>query len=331
MFKLPINSVRKLNLISKENLKSIVFIVAGLEGNCECFQGLAEQLQRQFIQVFALEYSNDVPTDSVESISKYYIKIIETELLDLNISSFNLAGYSYGGLISLEICRQLEINKKLKIENLIIIESSHTFFRYGVHSNSKEFGMCITNEDIFLDQKVYTGTLSIYLSYLVGASDKKFRLDLYKFLNNQPIQNLDEALDKSFSYIISNGFFEFDNEKDILEKKLYIKNLMLKSNAALVYTYDTSLKLQTKLSLIKTKIPLYKDFNLFYLDTNGQKFKLNFNLEDFDLKEIILNLENFKIFILSNGNHFTFPYESPYELTQFFLSLIMNNHATSKI
>lgn len=324
MFKIPDKPVKQLNQVPKENLNSVLFILAGLEGNCDCFHGLAEQLEQTNIQVYGLEYSKNVPTDSVDSISKFYIKLIEENLSPLGLTNFNLAGYSFGGLISIEICRQIEFSSNLKIQNLIIIESSHTFFRFGVHSNSKQFGKCIHNRDILMQQNVYTATLSIYLSYIIGASGKQFRFDLYKYLNEIKIKNLDEALEEAFEYIKKNKLFDFENDQELIERKEYLKILMLKSNAALIYTYDKRNKLKTKTSLIKTPVLLYKDLNLFYMDESDKRVKLDFNVEDFDLKEIIENVNNFKIFILNKGNHFSFGYDSLDELTNIFLSLIKN-------
>lgn len=318
MFKLPSKPLRKLNNVNK--IKSILFILAGLEANCDCFEGLAEELANQCVQTYALEYSKDVPVDNIHSVAVFYMNLIEKELDETKFDCFNLAGYSFGGLISIELCRKVEIEKRFKIQNLIIIESSHTFFRLGVHSNSKKFSMNIGNTDIFSDQKVYTGTLAIYFSFLVGRMGQTFRLELYNYLNEHKIENLDQALDLAFDYVKKSG----DSDSDYEEKKEYLKILMLKSNAGLLFSYDLSQKLKSNVSLIKTKDLLYKDLDLKYIDDDGRVKKFDFDTEDYDLRKILDKNNLLKIFIIEKGNHFSFMYESIEQLTSIILNLILN-------
>lgn len=321
MFKLPSKPLRKLNNVNKK--RSILFILAGLEGNCDCFETLSDELASYGVQVNALEYSKDVPVDSIHSVAKYYLNLIEKEINEEKIDSVNLAGYSFGGLISIEICRQVEVAKRFKIENLIIIESSHTFFRLGVHSNSKKFSMNISNGDIFLDQKIYTGTLSIYFGILVGQMGQKFRLELYKYLNERKIKNLDEAIELAFDYVKKTEQYDDDDNQE--DKKEYLKILMLKSNAGLVYSFDLNHKLKSRVSLLKTKNLLYKDLNLNYLDdADGQIKKFHFDTQDYDLKKILDKDNLLNIFIIDKGNHFSFMHESSEQLTSIILSLTLN-------
>ncbi|RNA43822.1 fatty acid synthase [Brachionus plicatilis] len=314
MFKLPSKPLKKLNNVVEK--RSVFFILAGLEANCDCFESLGDELSNHGVQVYALEYSKEVPVDSIQSVAAFYLNLIEQEISQINTDCFNLAGYSFGGLISIEICRQVEIDQRLRIQNLIIIESSHTFFRLGVHSNSKRFGINIPNRDIFLDQKIYTGTLAIYFSFMVGQMGQKFRFELYKYLNERKIKDLDEAIDLAFGYV--NG------DQDQQEKKEYLKILMQKSNAGLVYTYDQNHKIKSPVSLIKTKELFYKDLNLEFVDKDGVKKKFDFDSENYDLKKILDKKNLLKIFIVERGNHFNFMYESIEQLTDIILNLVLN-------
>lgn len=318
MFKLPSKPIRKLNNVDK--IKSMLFILAGLEANCDCFEGLAQELTNHCIQTYALEYSKEIPVDNIHSVAAFYLNLIEKELNRTKIDCINLAGYSFGGLISIELCRMVETDKRFNIQNLIIIESSHTFFRLGVHSNSKKFSMNIGNTDIFLDQKIYTGTLSIYFSFLVGRMGQSFRLELYKYLNEHKIENLDQSLDLAFDYVNKSG----DIDNDLEEKKKYLKILMLKSNAGLVFSYDLSHKLKSNVSLIKTKELLYHDLDVKFIDDDGRVKKFDFDSEDYDLRKILDKNNSLKIFIIEKGNHFSFMYESIEQLTSIFLNLILN-------
>ena len=98
MFKIPREAVIKLNNVSKKPLKGLLFIVAGIEGNCEVFRDLAASLEYSDIQIFGLEYTDKVPTDTIGSVARFYSNLIQQKLAELNERRFSLAAYSFGGI-----------------------------------------------------------------------------------------------------------------------------------------------------------------------------------------------------------------------------------------
>lgn len=340
MFQLAKNPIVRLNNVIAENSKietgqSVLFIVAGVEGNCHAFNDLAERLGQQNIQVYGLEYTIDVPNDSVQSMAQYYFNIIGEELKSLNTLKFNLAGYSFGGLIAIEMCHQIETssNSNLFILNLFLFETSHKLFRLGVHSNAKQFGLCIENKDIFRDIRVYAGTLSIYISFMIGKQSKKFKFEIYKYLIEQNVTNLDEALNKAFDYVKSKAYFEFENEMEVCDMKNYLKILLLKSNAGLLYNFDYSkAKLSTNILLIKSKKFLYHDYadDLYFYDDYKNKIKFYFNKQDFGLSEILNDGKNLKVFVCEQGNHWTLINENLEEIANILFNS-MNDSFKSKL
>jgi len=96
---------------------------------------LSQKLSSNY-HVYGLEYSDKVPNDSIESAAKFFLEHVERKLIELGKNNCFLAGYSFGGLIAIEMCALLERNEhkfSFAITNLILLESSHKFFRVGVH------------------------------------------------------------------------------------------------------------------------------------------------------------------------------------------------------
>lgn len=98
MFKFPIETIVEMSAIQVRNPTNVLFIIAGIEGNCEAFTGLAESLSKQNVISYGLNYTLEVPNSSIEDSANFYLNKISQKLLELNLSSFYLAGYSYGNI-----------------------------------------------------------------------------------------------------------------------------------------------------------------------------------------------------------------------------------------
>lgn len=278
MFKTPEKILVDFGSInSNKSFKTILFVLPGLEGNVNSFAEFAECLENNQVRVFGLQHTLEAPNGSIESLAKFYIKEISKKLEELNEIRFNLVGYSFGGIVSIEIARQVEAmqSSRLILSNLIIFESSQKFFKYGALKNAHMFGTCIQNDDIFKDQKIYTGTLSIYMSYMIGQP--KFKYLLYDYLNRINLINLDDALDKAFDFVKLNNEFSFKDQEEYLEMRQYLKILLLKSNAGFIYSFDLDFKLKVQTLLVKSKNFLYKEFSecLYYFNEKKKKFCSN--------------------------------------------------------
>ena len=107
MFKFPTKALVKLNdLNSDEKIispRNVLFIIAGIEGHSEIFNSLAESLAQHSTLVFGLEYTLDVPFNTIKESAGFYLTKIRDKLSEINHRNFQLAGYSYGKLIIYKI------------------------------------------------------------------------------------------------------------------------------------------------------------------------------------------------------------------------------------
>ena len=326
MFKNPNSLIIKLNNVKETNKADVMFVFPGLEGHCDSFKDLADCLEQNNVQMFGLHFTHHVPFESLEEAARFYITKIDSTIRELNFNVVNnviICGYSFGGLLAIEVCHQMETRFRFEndinfvISSLILLESSHLFFRVGVHHNSKKFGKLLSQTDIFVDNTVYTATLSIYISAITGRLDDAFKFELYDYLKSCNCFNLDDAIQKALDYIISNKYYYFDSKSELEDMKSYLKLLMLKSNAGFIYNYDSIHKLRVPVVLIKTKNFMYKKFinDLYYLsDKHNQPCKLDMNENDYSLSEIA---EHLSVYVCQNGNHWTFVSESAKQIADF--------------
>ncbi len=84
--------------LKPDQTKNVLFILAGIEGNCNVFQELVNYLNKSNVLVFGLEYTLEVPFTSINESAKFYMNLIEKKLKEINQSSFHISGYSYGRL-----------------------------------------------------------------------------------------------------------------------------------------------------------------------------------------------------------------------------------------
>ena len=162
---------------------------------------------------------------------------------------------------------------------------------------------------------------------MIGRPDVKF--EIYNYLKKIS-QNLNDALDKAFEFIKSKSFYQFDDDFEIEQMKKYLKILLLKSNAGLLYDFDLNCKLKTPVSLIKTSKYMYRNgLDDLYVKKDfdsDDEFKLEIDQFDYSLNEIANNVD---VFECKNGNHWTFISECSVEITNFIIKII--NFNKSKI
>jgi len=98
-----------------------VFVVHPIEGVTLSLQKLASQLQET---VYGIQCVKDADLTSVEKLAAYYIKQIKTVQPK---GPYNIAGYSYGCTIALEMALQLEKEDKNQVKNLVFLDGSHKY------------------------------------------------------------------------------------------------------------------------------------------------------------------------------------------------------------
>jgi hypothetical protein len=235
------------------------------------------------------------------------------------------------------MCRQLEFvlerNTKIKIEHLIMFESSHKIFHLGSFASGKQFGVPVSNGDLFKSPNIYCGTLSMYLSTMINCGTQK-RVELYLYLLERSPENVDHAIQISFDFIEKNSLYSFINQDETIDMKHYLKSLLIKSQVGFKYEYETNFKLNIQICFFKTDNFLFKKHmneDVFYIDSlTGNLTKFQIDLSDFSLKEIIKDERNIKIIELS-GNHWTL-LTQPENVAKISITLkILLNHTKSKI
>ena len=250
----------------------------------------------------------------------------------MNVFNFDVLK---SGMIATEMCHQMSENVEyfnIILEKLIMFESSHKVFHLGVYANCKQFGMHVSNEYLFRDPKIYCGSMSIYLSTLIGCDSKK-RIEMYNFCVNRSPNSLDDAIKIAFEFAIENSLCIFESEKEMSEMKAYLRYLLIKSNAGLIYTYDTNNKLKIPVFLFKSKNFFYKNHMnspIYYVDSvSGVLTEFKIDSNDFSLNEIVIDEKNLSIIQCSNGNHWTLVSENLDEITDFLKKIL--NPAQSKL
>jgi len=234
------------------------------------------------------------------------------------------------------MCRQISFDKNMiaKLENLIMFESSHKIFHLASYGGGKQFGLPVSNGDLFKDPTIYCGTLSIYLSTIIGCDVAK-RVEMYRYLVENSPNNLDDAIRKGFDFINKDSLYNFANDQESNEMKAYLKYFLIKSNAGLKYSYDTNHKLNISIYFFKSSNFFCKKFfnqPIYYIDTSNdrQLTKFQIDSDDFGLKEILKDPRNVKV-IECSGNHWTFLTlsENIKEITNVLRSLV--NRRKSKL
>ena len=288
---IPKDVLIKLNKVIE--IKNSLFILAGIEGNCDVFKDLAELLAESNIQVYGLQFNYKIPVDSINSMARFYLNEIRNELKTL---SFYLGAYSFGGSIAIELSKILEEENELKLKKLFLFDTSHCFFKVGAHMNFQTFKHEIINDSLINHRHVYTAVLSIYLTNLFGLT--KYKHDLYENLQNS--NDLDDSIDKAFDYLESKCLLAIEDTNVLKENKAFLKLLLLKSAPNQLYDYNSTKKLTTPVKFFKPALFLYsKSLDSYQQMRNSVKFDRN----DYNLKEIADNLE---IFEYSKGSHWTF-------------------------
>ena len=100
MFKFPLETIVELSVTEARSSNNVLFIVAGIEGNCDAFAELAEILTKENVITYGLNYTLEVPNSSIKDSASFYVKKISQMLDELGLKSFHLAGYSYGNIMS---------------------------------------------------------------------------------------------------------------------------------------------------------------------------------------------------------------------------------------
>ena len=136
--------------------KSNLFLVHPVGGNAYCYKELSKRLKNE-IPLYAFKMNSENKEKSVEEIAKQYIKEMKEIQKD---GPYYIGGWSFGGIVSFEMARQL-VNSGEEVKKLIIIESA-------LMNNSK----VVKDEDIFIG---FFSTLSFLYKRDIKISKDEFK------------------------------------------------------------------------------------------------------------------------------------------------------------
>ncbi|CAG7823270.1 unnamed protein product [Allacma fusca] len=97
-----------------------LFLVHPIEGVVQSLKTLSSEIGAK---VYGLQCVKEAPLESVEDLAQYYIQLIKTIQPQ---GPYDIAGYSFGCTISLEMALQLECSGEL-VRNLIFLDGSHKY------------------------------------------------------------------------------------------------------------------------------------------------------------------------------------------------------------
>ncbi|XP_069675926.1 fatty acid synthase-like [Periplaneta americana] len=100
----------------------VLFMVPGVEGMACVLEPLAHNLN---YQTFCLQLGYSNMDSSIQDMAKYFLPFISSRLLPG--ASFNLLGYSFGGLLAMEIA--LELENQGRKGHLFLVDSSPNFVK----------------------------------------------------------------------------------------------------------------------------------------------------------------------------------------------------------
>ena len=186
-----------------------VFFVPGTGGSPVEFFKLGSSLKRP---AWALKQLDDVPLDSFESLSAYYVRYILDEAKD----SCSIIGFSAGVVAAWEVARQL-MQRGVKVENLIMVDRS-PFDTWSVRMPKEWKELMGEEEDEGFDPKI---AALFFLGVEQGLSHEQAIQRVMQIRDRKTSGcNIQEVLRAFYPKLdnktISNYFNKFARQRDML-------------------------------------------------------------------------------------------------------------------
>ncbi|MCA2390915.1 AMP-binding protein [Lactococcus lactis subsp. lactis] len=108
--------------------KPALFVIHSGNTGSDVYRPLFKNLINPEFPIYVIEPYNLLTTgeriEGIERLASFYLKLINDFAAEKSIRSFNLMGWSYGGVVATEICHQIEKSEEGKaIESLAILDS----------------------------------------------------------------------------------------------------------------------------------------------------------------------------------------------------------------
>jgi fatty acid synthase len=117
---MPKKCLVPLNTGAKRSTENL-FVVHPIEGVTYALENLAKKIE---LNVFGLQCVKEAELDSVSSLAHFYLREIRKVQ---PVGPYNIAGYSFGCTIALEMALLLEQEDSKLVKNLIFLDGSHKY------------------------------------------------------------------------------------------------------------------------------------------------------------------------------------------------------------
>jgi thioesterase domain-containing protein/acyl carrier protein len=196
-------------LNSKPKGRPIFWIHAGL-GGVEIYHGIAKRMKRPFYGVQAKGWLDDEPPlVGVYAMAQHYASILMTVQPE---GPFDIGGYSVGGILSYEVTRILQMNKR-KVNTITMIDSldSTQFKKFKV--SKKSMYLQAVNVAVDPSNLTYDNKPSLIDRSELDASldDEQYLTDLMALARKRGLHKSSKQLQKRIESIVKvQGSYELD-------------------------------------------------------------------------------------------------------------------------
>lgn len=172
--------------LSEGKKKENIFVVHPIEGVTKSLEKLAKKVDST---VYGLQCVAEADMDSIASLAKFYIKQIRKVQ---PTGPYNIAGYSFGCTVALEMALQLEKEDKRQVKNLIFLDGSHKY----VSSQTQDYKLNRQSEPSNTDNEA--DGLCTFLLQFCSFEYLKVREELMKLPSfNERVKRIAEIVNKA--------------------------------------------------------------------------------------------------------------------------------------
>ncbi|KAJ8024866.1 Fatty acid synthase [Holothuria leucospilota] len=130
-------------LSTGSNGKEPIFLFHPMEGSIDVFRPLANALSDY--PVFAVQFTKEVPNDSISTMANYYLSAMRSVKKS---GPYNLAGYSLGAAVALEVARILQDEKAKLDTKLLLFDGSPSFLTTRMrYITENRYPLCNENKE----------------------------------------------------------------------------------------------------------------------------------------------------------------------------------------
>lgn len=222
-------AIVKLNSITKGQP---LFVMHPIEGNVYMLQYWAGKLN---CPVYGINATINTETDTLPNMAKYYIKQVQSVQPE---GPYNLAGYSFGGMVAFEMAVQLQgmyPNNKDIVKKLIMLDGSHNY----VYAYTGDYSLKYT-KDTFQTQGE-SDSLLLFLAIFTVFDYHKLKAELMK------LKTFKERVQRVADLVLATNKLKTTREDVEAEAENFFRRI------SAAHYYNVKRKFQGEITLVRTK------------------------------------------------------------------------------